>query len=114
MNICTELWALETYSSYALLNINAVLSPRATSAATTNQWLSVGTVAAVRSAAFSMSSNRVHPDGSCGGVGWIISPDGEILAKTCSQAPFRTLDIDLTATVAARRTYPRYVFAAGA
>ncbi len=114
MNICTELWALETYSAYALLNINAILCPRATAAATINKWLSAGMVAAVRSGAYSLSSNRVHPDDSCGGVGWIISPDGNLLARTSSPDPFSTLDIDLGATAAAQRTYPRYVFAAGA
>ena len=114
LNICTELWALETYSAYASLNINAILSPRATAAATTDKWLSAGTVAAVRSGAYSLSSNRVHSDGSCGGVGWIINPEGVLLAKTSRQAPFSTLDIDLDATADAQRTYPRYVFAAEA
>jgi N-carbamoylputrescine amidase len=114
LNICTELWALETYSAYASLYVNAILSPRATAAATTNKWLAVGTVAAVRSGAYSLSSNRVQADGAYGGAGWIISPDGELLAKTSSQAPFSTLEIDLDATAAAQRTYPRYALAAGA
>ena len=112
LNICTELWALDTYSSYASLSINAILAPRATAAATTSKWLSVGTVAAVRSGAYSLSSNRVHPDGSYGGAGWIIGPDGELLAKTSRRAPFSTLNIDLIAAAIACRTYPRYVFAA--
>lgn len=112
LNICTELWALETYAAYASLGVNAILSPRATAAATTNKWLSIGTVAAVRSGAFCLSSNRIHPDGSCGGVGWIISPDGDVLARTSEQAPFCTLDVELEATVEAGRTYPRYVFGA--
>jgi len=114
LNICTELWALETYGAYAALKVNAILSPRATAAATTNKWLAAGTVAAVRSGAYSLSSNRVHADGTYGGAGWIISPDGELLAKTSSQEPFSTLEIDLDATAAAQRTYPRYAFAAGA
>jgi predicted amidohydrolase len=112
LNICTELWALETYGAYALLSIDAILSPRATAAATTDKWLSAGTVAAVRSGAYSLSSNRVHADGSCGGVGWIISPDGALLAKTSRATPFCTVDIDLTAKDQASRSYPRYVFAA--
>jgi N-carbamoylputrescine amidase len=71
----------------------------------------VGVVAAVRSGAFSLSSNRVDPTGACGGVGWIISPDGEILATTSAEAPFATIDIDLAASTAARAEYPRYIFA---
>jgi N-carbamoylputrescine amidase len=110
MNICTELWALETYGEYARLGVHAVLSPRATAAATTAKWLSIGVVAAVRSGAFSLSSNRVDPTGACGGVGWIISPDGEILARTTSSDPCATMDIDLDVATAARGEYPRYVF----
>ena len=110
LNICTELWALESYGAYARCGVHAILSPRATAAATTAKWMSVGMVAAVRSGAFSLSSNRVDPTGACGGVGWIISPDGEILATTTRDMPFVTCDIDLAAPVAARASYPRYVF----
>jgi N-carbamoylputrescine amidase len=111
LNVCTELWALESYAAYAGSGVHAVLSPRATAASTTFKWLSAGVVAAVRSGAYSLSSNRVDPAGACGGVGWIISPDGEILATTTRDAPFATIDIDLAAAVAARASYPRYVFA---
>lgn len=110
LNICTELWALETYSSYANGNAQAILSPRATAASTTAKWLSAGVVAAVRSGAFSVSSNRVDPSGACGGVGWIIGPDGRVLASTSAKAPFATVDIDLAAALAARESYPRYIF----
>ncbi|MEO8633957.1 MAG: carbon-nitrogen hydrolase family protein [Gemmatimonadales bacterium] len=110
LNICTELWALETYAAYAALNVQVILSPRATAAATTAKWLSVGVVAAVRSGAFSLSSNRVDSTGAYGGAGWIISPDGRILANTTPDAPFATFDIDLADSAAARDGYPRYVF----
>lgn len=110
LNICTELWALETYGAYAADNVSAIISPRATARATTSKWLAAGVVAAVRAGAYSLSSNRVHDDGSCGGAGWIINPDGAVLAKTSSEVPFVTLEIDLGAASAAKRTYPRYVF----
>jgi N-carbamoylputrescine amidase len=110
LNVCSELWALESYAAYAQCGVQAILSPRATEAATTAKWLSAGVVAAVRSGAFSLSSNRVDPTGACGGVGWIISPDGDILATTTPDVPFVTIDIDLTASVAARASYPRYIF----
>jgi N-carbamoylputrescine amidase len=109
LNICTELWALESYAAYARCGVQAILSPRATAAATTAKWLSAGVVAAVRSGAFSLSSNRVDPTGTCGGAGWIINPDGEILATTTRDAPFATLDIDLDAATAAKTSYPRYL-----
>ena len=74
------------------------------------QWLSVGVVAAVRSGAFSLSSNRVDPTGACGGFGWIIAPDGQVLATTTPDAPFATMDIDLAASDAARAGYPCSLF----
>jgi N-carbamoylputrescine amidase len=110
LNICTELWALETYMTYAAQDVQIILSPRATAASTMAQWLSVGIVAAVRTGAFSVSSNRVDPSGACGGAGWIISPDGRILARTTPYAPFATIDIDLAVAAAARNRYPRSVF----
>ncbi len=110
LNICTELWALDTYGGYAEQGVQAILSPRATETATMGKWLSVGVVAAVRSGAYSMSSNRVDPLGTCGGMGWVISPDGEILAVTTPKTPFVTVDIDLDATARARKRYPCYVF----
>lgn len=110
LNICTELWALESFAAYARCGVQAILTPRATESATTAKWLSVGVVAAVRSGAFSLSSNRVEPTGACGGASWIISPNGEILATTTRDVPFATMDIDLNASIAARASYPRYVF----
>jgi N-carbamoylputrescine amidase len=110
LNICTELWALECYAEYARCGVQAILAPRASAAATTAKWLSAGVVAAVRSGAYCISSNRVDPTGACGGVAWIISPDGEVLAATTRDTPFATVDIDLMAPAAARATYPRYVF----
>ena len=110
LNICTELWALETYASYAAAGVQMILSPRATAEATTAKWLAVGVVAAVRSGAYSVSSNRVDPTGACGGAGWIISPDGEVLARTTRESPFATIDADLVASAEAREGYPRNVW----
>ena len=68
--------------------------------------------AAVLAGAFCLSSNRVGPNsegGPFGGMGWVIDPDGEILALTSEDAPFATVDIDLGAAEHAKATYPRYV-----
>jgi N-carbamoylputrescine amidase len=110
LNICTELWALETYAGYAARGVPVILSPRATASATIGKWLSAGVVAAVRSGAFSLSSNRVEPTGACGGVGWIIDPYGQILAQTSVDAPFVTMDINLSLSAAAQKDYPCNVF----
>jgi N-carbamoylputrescine amidase len=110
LNICTELWALETYGTYAEEGVQVILSPRATAATTAAKWRSVGVVAAVRSGAFSLSSNRVDPTGAGGGGGWIISPQGQILATTSPGSPFVTIDIDLDHSATARLGYPCSVF----
>lgn len=115
LSICTELWALDTYAQYASLaaqgGLHAILSPRATAASTIPKWLAVGTVAAVRTGLYSLSSNRVdHAAGTYGGAGWVISPDGDLLARTSAAQPFCTVDLDLNAAAAARSTYPRNVF----
>ncbi len=111
LNICTELWALDTFADYAQQGVQAIVTPRATARATLDKWLAMGTVAAVRTGAFSISSNRVDEHGSYGGMGWVIGPDGAVLARTSAQQPICTIDIDLTETQQARQTYPRYVFA---
>lgn len=110
LSICTEMWALENCAHYANAGAAAILSPRATAAATTDKWLALGTVLAVRSGAFSLSSNRVHSTGRCGGVGWIIDPDGQVLARTSPAQPYCTLDINLDRALAAASSYPRCVF----
>lgn len=114
LNICSELWALDTYGAYAAAGgVQAILSPRATAAATTAKWLAVGTVAAARTGAYSLSSNRVDTAaGTYGGAGWVIDPDGALLARTTPDQPFCTVALDLLAPAAAQATYPRYVFAA--
>jgi N-carbamoylputrescine amidase len=48
----------------------------------------------------------VDAAGACGGVGWIIAPDGRVLATTTPEAPFATMDLDLDAPAAARAGYP--------
>ena len=110
LNICTELWALDTYRNYTAADVAAIIAPRATAASTTGKWLSLGTVAAVASGCYCLSSNRVQPDGVCGGVGWIIEPDGALIARTSSVEQFCTRDIDPLRSKQARLTYPRYVF----
>lgn len=113
LNICTELWALESYAAYAAAGVQLVLSPRATAASTLARWFAAGVVAAVRSGGYSLSSNRVDPSGHCGGGGWIISPEGAVLARTCAEEPWVTEDLDLAAQASGREGYPRYVLGGG-
>jgi predicted amidohydrolase len=53
-----------------------------------------------------------NPPGSkadCGGLGWIISPEGDILAETDTNSPVATIEVDLEFARSSKNTYPRYV-----
>jgi hypothetical protein len=41
----------------------------------------------------------------------VISPDGELLCQTSSDAPFGTVDLDLRFAESTQSTYPRNVLA---
>jgi N-carbamoylputrescine amidase len=44
-----------------------------------------------------------------GGLGWVVDPDGQVLATTSREQPFVTVEVDLRLAEQARHTYPRYV-----
>jgi N-carbamoylputrescine amidase len=108
--ICTELWALDRARAYGKAGAEIIATPRATGRPTVDKWITGGRAAAIVSGAFSMSSNwAAEPGGGdFGGGGWIVDPDGRVLAQTSPDLPFQTLSIDLAAAEAAQKTYPRY------
>jgi N-carbamoylputrescine amidase len=64
------------------------------------------------SGAFGISSNRSGTDAlgmRWGGLGWIIDPDGEVLATTSEDEPVATVTVDLLDAERAKATYPRYI-----
>ena len=110
--ICSGLWFFEHSRLYGKLGAHIVVCPRATPKSTLDKWLVAGQAAAVVAGAYSLSSNRVAPEGNpaeLGGKGWIIEPDGRVLGVTSQAQPFLTCDIDLTAANKAKDTYPRYI-----
>lgn len=110
--VCTDLWFLEGARSYARSGVELLCVPRATPSATLPKWLAGGQVAAVCAGAYCLSSNQWVPDGTAldhGGVGWVVDPDGEVLATTSAQEPFVTVEVDLDVARRAKTTYPRYV-----
>ncbi len=113
IQICTEMWFLEWARHYAASGVEVLCIPRATPRGTTGKWLAGGRTAAVCSGAFCLSSNQWHAPGAspadCGGVGWVIDPDGEVLATTSGDEPFATVHIDLDEARQSKSTYPRYV-----
>jgi N-carbamoylputrescine amidase len=88
-----------------------VVVPRATPAETGAKWLAGGATHAVTSGAFCISSNRAETVAgtTMGGTGWVIDPEGTVLAVTSPESPVAVVDVDLAAARAAKGTYPRYV-----
>lgn len=112
VQICTEMWFFEWARHYAAARADLLCVPRATPHGTVDKWLAGGQAAAVCSGAYCLSSNLWAPKGAgpdLGGLGWIIDPEGNILATTTPDAPFATAEIDLDFARASKTTYPRYV-----
>jgi N-carbamoylputrescine amidase len=112
VQICTEMWFFEWARHYAASRVDLLCIPRATPHRSVEKWLAGGQTAAVCSGAYSISSNLWYPPGSkisCGGLGWIIDPEGNILKTTNPDAPFATVEIDLKYSRISKTTYPRYV-----
>lgn len=110
--ICTELWFMQKAREYGQAGAHLLLTPRATEKRTVDKWLAAGRTAAIIAGAFSLSSNHFGHDDipvSLGGLGWVIGPDGEVLALTTPTRPFATVHIDLAQAERAKHTYPRYV-----
>lgn len=105
--VCTEIWSLHRARAYGEAGVHILATPRLTERATADKWLACGRTAAVYAGAYSLSSNRSAP---YGGLGWIVDPDGEVLATTGPERPFATVEIDLARAEQAKGTYPRYTF----
>jgi N-carbamoylputrescine amidase len=105
--ICSELMFNEWARLYGRQKAHIIAVPRATTKSTIDKWLIASQMAAIVSGAYVLSSNRVG--GIFGGKGWIISPEGEIIAVTSEDSPFITVDIDLKEAELAKQGYPRYI-----
>jgi N-carbamoylputrescine amidase len=113
LQICTEMWFLQRSREYGQGGAHLLVVPRATPRARTSRWIAGGRAAAVVSGAYCASSNLHEPEGAgpadLGGSGWVIDPEGEVLALTSVATPFVTVEIDREVAAAAKRGYPRYV-----
>jgi N-carbamoylputrescine amidase len=112
IQICTEMWFFEWARHFARAGVELLCIPRATPHASISKWLAGGQAAAVCAGAYCLSSNLWNPPGSeadCGGLGWIISPEGDVLAQTDPDTPFASFEIDPALAQRSKSTYPRYV-----
>ena len=107
--ICTEQWFMERGRAYGKQGVHLLVTPRATGKPTVEKWLVGGRAAAVVSGAFSLSSNRFSRSVDLGGQGWVVGPDGQVLAVTSRAQLFLTVSIDLEEAERAKGTYPRYM-----
>jgi predicted amidohydrolase len=105
--ICTEVMFNEWARYYGRQGANIIAVPRAST--NHERWTIAPRMAAITSGAFVISSNRVD-DQLFAGRGLVVNPNGDVLAVTSRQTPFVTIDIDLTESAQAKKTYPRDVF----
>jgi len=112
MLVCTEVWFTQHARDYGKQGVTLIATPRASEWTSRDTWLAGGRAAAVMAGAFSLSSNRGGTDDHgthWGGLGWIVDPDGNVLATTSEGEPFASAEVDLADAVEAKGTYPRYV-----
>jgi N-carbamoylputrescine amidase len=112
VQICTELWFFEWSRHYAAARVDLLCVPRATPHGNVGKWIAGGQAAAVCSGAYCLSSNLWAEKGSganLGGGGYIIDPDGNLIARTDENTPFISAEIDLDVSRASKLSYPRYV-----
>ena len=112
MLVCTEVWFTQHARDYGKQGATLIATPRASEWSSRDAWLAGGRAAAVMAGAFSLSSDRGGRDDTglrWGGLGWVVDPDGAVLATTSEDAPFATVDVDIDDAIEAKGTYPRYV-----
>ena len=111
--LCTEIWFTQYTRKYGLEGMDLLLCPRATGKSSIAQWIRCGQTSSVIGGAYCLSSNRSgigDNNFNWGGAAWICQPmDGNLLGLTSDDAPFLTIDIDLTKSKLAKKEYPIYV-----
>ncbi|MBI3860166.1 MAG: carbon-nitrogen hydrolase family protein [Thaumarchaeota archaeon] len=108
--ICSELWSMSHAREYGKAGVHIIVNPRTSGRLSLDKWLTGGRAAAIVSGSYSLSSNRISrgDGGLFGGRGWVVDPDGVVLATTTAEAPYASVDVKLEAAAAAKKTYPRY------
>jgi N-carbamoylputrescine amidase len=110
--LCSELMHIERARHLGNAGANIIGVPRATG--DHQRWPIATQMAAIASGAFVLTSNRSgqaqgDPSVIFGGRSMIVDPDGAILAETGRDKSFASASIDLGASQAARKSYPRYL-----
>lgn len=103
--VCTEIMVSGAARRLGQAGVQLIAAPRATGGH--SRWEVATRMAAIAAGAFVVTANR--RGGDLAGGGWIVAPDGDILARTSEDRPIIFLDIDLSVADAAKQTYPRNV-----
>ena len=112
--ICSEVMFNEWARWYGKHGAHIIFVPRATGS-NIDRWLVALRMAAIVSGSFVLSSNRRGGEVGFGGCGFVISPEGDVIARTSQNpqnsqnGPFVTVEIDISESIEAKRTYPRYI-----
>src|SRR5476651_2307701 len=109
--LCTELFFNDRARAYGRDGADLIVTPRATGTSL-SRWKTAGTMAAIVSGAWFVSSNRYGPGAlgqQFGGAGFVVSPQGVLLEETSEATPMRVVTIDLDAARAQKTQYPCYV-----
>lgn len=110
--LCTEIMFNEHARHYGRAGAQVLLVPRVVGPTTLDRWLVAMRMAAIVSGCYVLSSNRGGTDSAgqtFGGAGWIINPNGDLVAQTSAGAPIACHEIDLDWVRQAQREYPCYV-----
>jgi N-carbamoylputrescine amidase len=92
MLIGSEMWAPRGYEAE---HVDVLAIPRAGDMAALGDGVQRACALARHAHAFSVSSNRSGP---FGGLGWIISPEAQVLGQTSADEPFLSLEVALHVT----------------
>jgi N-carbamoylputrescine amidase len=103
--VCTEIMVSTAARRLGQAGVQLIAAPRATSSHP--RWEVATRMTAIAAGAFVVTANR--RGGGLSGGSWIVTPDGDILARTSEDNPIISLDIDLATADAAKQTYPRNV-----
>ena len=103
--VCTELMVSTAARRLGQSGVQVIAAPRATGGHP--RWEVAARMTAIAAGAFVVTANRRGE--TLTGGSWIVTPDGDILARTGETAPIVSLAIDLGMVDTARLTYPRNV-----
>lgn len=100
-----ELLAADKVSHYRQEPVDVVVTPRIGTPPGPQAWITAGCEAARQLGAFSLSSCRPLSSEADGPGGWVIGPEGEVLALTSAEQPFVSMSLDLAAADEAKRRH---------